>query len=204
LCVAGARLFVLADANEKLIHELSLEGREAKVLRSFAEPKSHHPVATNFRPLLIFGSQLACSPDGTKVALVPRQLGEVRVFSTVDGRELLFTRLTPFQEIGINAMDRGFRYSNPGGVFQLNVALQVNDRGAVTVQIATFRTAGGRPRPDTFEFRSLSTTGSTMTVRSAHTVLGAVSATRVACTREDPFPQLMVYDRAHLGTQLCP
>src|ERR1051325_8139305 len=41
LCAAGSRVFALASSENRLIHELKLDGAEATTVRSFAEPRSH-------------------------------------------------------------------------------------------------------------------------------------------------------------------
>jgi 6-bladed beta-propeller len=203
LCTAGERVFVQGDSEQRLIHEVSFSDRAT--LRSFAELKSYHPLATSpfVRPLLTHGA-LACSPNGDFVAFAPTQLGEVRVFRS-SGQEQLFVRLTPFREIGVIPVERGFRYDYTGPFFQQNVALVVHDDGALVVQIVTLRPRDRqRSFPETFEFRELSPMGTTRNSMSGTGRLAALTPTRVVCTREEPFPLVLVYDRPRTSSSLCP
>ena len=203
LCAAGERVFVLGELSRRLIHEVSF-GNDEATLRSFAEVKSHHRFASSplIRPLLTQGL-LACSPNGNFIGFSPRQLGEVRVFRA-DGTEQLFIRLTPFQEIGMIPIDRGFRYDYSAPFFQQNVAMMVDDDGAPTVEIITLRPRDQqRPIVETFEFRQLTPGGASRSSAPSNATLVVRTSTRVVCTREEPYPIVFVYERRS-NRGLCP
>ena len=204
VCTAGEKVFVLGESERRLIHEVAFANDRA-TLRSFAEVRSHHPLAASpfVRPLLTHG-RLACSPNGRFVGFAPTQLGEVRVLRT-DGAELLFARLKPFQEIGVIPVERGFRYDYSVPFFQQNVALMVDDDGAPTVQIVTLRPRERqRPFLESFEFRELTPTGATRSSLPGKGRLAVITPTRAACTREEPYPVVLVYERRRAESSPCP
>jgi hypothetical protein len=87
---------------------------------------------------------------------------------------------------------------------QTIVALMIDDSGAATVEIATFRRRDKRLLPEAYEFRALAPSGARRTPYSGHSRLATVSASRVACIREEPYPQVLVYERRGVKGALCP
>ena len=205
LCAAGSRLFVLADGGQQMIHEFRVDRAGASIVRSFATPLSRRPSGSDPRVrMLTAQGPLACSPGGDRIAFASLQLGELRVFDGA-GKELLYSMLIPFRSIGLALDGPRVTYVWPkeGFVNQV-VALLVNDNGEVVVNSVAVQRGPDGSRTGDYEFRTLGPLGAVVNTSPAHSRLVAVSSSRMACVRDDPAPELLVYERTGAGGRLCP
>lgn len=195
LCSGGGRVFALADDGNHLVHEIAREGRNARIVRSFATHTSLHKDAATpqLRTLMGFGS-IGCSSDGEFVAIAPEQLGEVRVFTSA-GRVVTHRLLTPFATIGFELRNGGVRYVwPPDSVINQVTGVRVSTTGQAEVGVVAIR--GGPEGSITlrYERRVTATDGNASSASTGRARFVAGSERLVACIRNDPIPELWIFE----------
>ena len=100
LCVMDSRLFLFGYFNNRLIHELTWEGKH---VRSFGDPFGPND---NFAQQLLSRGNLACDAQASRMIVTADRLADIRAYSLTGG--LVWGRkLNAFHEVQVRVLGAG-------------------------------------------------------------------------------------------------
>lgn len=136
MCLIAGRLFVLGLLGGKLVHEINAEG---DIVRSFGS----RPDTNRFKDAIAGMGRLACSEAGQAIALVPRTLKEIYIYS-VQGALLRRDSIPGYSEIVYATQGPSVRPTTPASGFWNEIAaLTWIDDHTLLVQLHREPTPGG-------------------------------------------------------------